>query len=99
MTPAEAFARQLLFGENRFKKRSSASAVLLGRLDPHQSKLEELIDQAALEHTFLVHLFHVRTQALFGELTNVVAKENFVFRERKQWSGSSRFLQSSFRHL
>ena len=58
------YARQLFYGENRFEKRSAASAVLLRGLDPHDSELEKLIDQAVLEHTFFVHFFHVRTQAL-----------------------------------
>ena len=57
---------------------------------PISPKLEELVDQRVLEDAFLVHLFHVRTNALVGKLADGIAKEHFIFGERDQRSGSRR---------
>ena len=74
-------ARHLLDRQNGFEEFSTTASVLLGNLDPHQTKLKELANQVFFEYTLFVHLFRQRTDFLFGKLMNVIAEENFVFRK------------------
>ena len=83
-------ARQLFHRQDGLEEAASSSAVLLGDLDAHQSKLKELLDDRGLEDALLVHLLHMRADGFFRELANRVAKKNFIFGERDQRSGRGR---------
>ena len=90
-------ARQFFHRQDRLEELGAASAVLLGNLNAHQAKLEEIMDEIFVEDGLLVHLLHQRTNFLVGELADVVAEEDFVFGERGQRGGRGD-LQSGFRH-
>ncbi len=46
--------------------------------------MEELLNQFRVENALFIHLANLRPQGLVSELANVVAKEEFVFRQRQQ---------------
>ena len=71
---------------------------MFGNLNAHQPKLEKLLDEIVVEHTFLVHFFDQRADLVLGKLPNVVAKENFIFREGSQRSRDGK-LQGSVGHV
>ena len=79
-------ARQLFHRQNRLKELAARATILLRHFDPHQPELKELVDEIFVEDALFVHLLHQRTNFLFGELADVVTKENFVFREAGQRS-------------
>ncbi len=79
---------QFLDSQNCLEELGSASTVLLGDFDAHQSELEEIVDQVFVEDTFLVHILDQRADFLVGKLANVVAEENLVFGKRRQGRGS-----------
>ena len=66
-------------------------------LDAHQAELEEFLDEVLVEDARLIHLFDVRTDALVGELADVVAEKNLVFGEGGQRRGNGS-LQGGFGH-
>src|SRR5207248_10612501 len=71
---------------------------LVGNLKRHQAKLEKLLDENVDEFTLLVHFFDQRTQLVIGKQPNVVAGENFIFREGGQRSRGGK-LQGSIGHV
>ena len=89
---------QLFDGKYRLEELGSASAILLGNLDAHQTELEELVDEVFVEDALLIHLLHQGTDSFVGKLADVIAEENFVFGQRRERCRSWT-LQNGFRHM
>src|SRR5205807_1771182 len=77
-------AGKFLDREDGFEEFTAATTILLGNLNSHQAQVEELLNQILVENALLVHFLGERTNALFGELADVIAKQDFVFSERSQ---------------
>ena len=60
---------------------------MLWNLNTHETKLEELINQAMIEYAFFVHFFDLGTNAFIGELAHVVTEQKFIFSKRNQRLG------------
>ena len=90
-------ARQFFHCQDRLKELGSASPVLFGNLNSHQSELEEIVDEIFIEDALLIHLLHQRTNLLVGKLANVIAEKNFIFGKVRERRGSSG-LQRGFGH-
>ena len=61
---------ELLDRQDGIKDRRPRSAIFLGRLDSHQTKLEALFDQALIELAGVLHLFDERPYLALGKLAD-----------------------------
>jgi hypothetical protein len=76
-----------LDGQECLKEFAARATVLLGNFDSHQSQLKKLVEQSAVEHRLFVHFLGQRTNLVVGKLANVVAEQNFVFRNSGERRG------------
>ena len=76
---ADLFDRQ-----GHHEQRAAGAAILLGDLDPHQSKLEIFRQQSRIDPACFLHLRHARTHLFLGERRDGVAEHRLFFREERQ---------------
>src|SRR4051812_4538668 len=69
------------------EERGAGAAVLLRYFDRHHPEPEELVDERPGQVCLLIHVADPRPDFGVREFVNAVAKELFVFRERRQGSG------------
>ena len=66
--------------QDRVEEAGAGAAVLFGNLDAHHAELEQRRQEGQVERRLLVHLRHLRQNALLREVEHGIEKQPFVVR-------------------